>query len=199
MNADKQGEILSALMDGESTELELRQLLAGLDDASAERWSRWHLVQDVMQKHATLPQRDTDFCHRIQAAIAAEGAAPLRQRRWVGSLSRVAVAASVALAVVAGWQLWQAGGNQLGDQQLATAPGTHQAMPVSDDFRMVAPEVRYSYPQQSFSEVQPVADTFTISREQFNRMMARHGQLATQQTKLSPYAQMVDFNGRADQ
>lgn len=68
-------------------------------------------------------------------------------------------------------------------------------MPVSDDFRMLAPEVRYSYAQQGYSQVQPVADTFAISREQFNRMMARHHQLATAPNVqgLSPYSSMVDF------
>lgn len=195
MNADKQGELLSALMDGESTELELRQLLAAVDDAACERWSRWHLVQNLVQGHACLPQQDAAFSARIQAAIdEVIEEAPVAQRHWLRSLSRVAVAASVALAVVTGWQVWQQG-----HEATVSAPGfainasLAQATPASYDIPMTAPQVRYSYSQPDLLRAQPVSDTFAISREEFNRMMARHRLNAGNHQLTSPYGQMVDF------
>lgn len=198
MNADKQGEILSALMDGESTELELRQLLVALDDAACERWSRWHLVQDVLKGQACMPQMDASFSARIQMAIAE---APLAQpqRHWMRSLSRVAVAASVALAVVAGWQMWQqtGGAGVASGQNLAANASFSQATPVSLDLQVAPPQVRYSYTQPDLLRAQPVADTFAISRDEFNRMMMARRNSAAANTQTVSYGRLVDFPVRS--
>lgn len=209
MKVDKQGEALSALMDGEHTELELRQLLASLDDTPAASWARWHLVQDVLQGHAASPHVDMTFCAGISAAIANE---PRHSQRavWGRSLSRVAVAASVALAMVAGWQVWQL----QGASSIASTPtiaasgqGLHQmAMPVSDRL-FLAPKQALSsggaaneaFGRNGAMSVQPVSDSFVIDADsRFNRMMERHSRAAANQgvQGMMPYVRMIDFDAR---
>ncbi|MFC5716580.1 sigma-E factor negative regulatory protein [Pseudomonas sp. GCM10022188] len=105
MNRVVLDESLSAVMDGEADELELRRVLAaaGEDPALRERWARLQLARDVMHKQAVLP--GLDLASAVSAAIAAEAepapAQPAASSGW-RQLGRLAVAASVTLAVLAG-------------------------------------------------------------------------------------------------
>lgn len=100
-------ESLSALMDNEADELELRRLLKSApgDAELGETWRRFNLVRSVLQ-HEELATVSTDATQRLFAALEAEEAYtpekstsvknPVRTL-WQG-VSRMAIAASVAMA-----------------------------------------------------------------------------------------------------
>lgn len=102
---DRVREAVSALFDGEASELELRRLL-GSEPAGLVRtaWRDYQFQRDALQgmdtRFATL-----DISARVQAAISAD-MAPAAQAaggaRWWRPLASMAVAASVATVVVIG-------------------------------------------------------------------------------------------------
>lgn len=113
-----QEETLSALMDNEADELELRRLLKELpeDPGLAETWKRFHVARSVLHKEEMLAVSSA-ATSRIFAAIAAEPAyeagasgsprhitKPRVQSAWLATAGRVAIAASVAFVVFVGWQ-----------------------------------------------------------------------------------------------
>ncbi len=105
---------LSALLDGELTEFETRRLLDRVAEQPelAETWSRYSLARTVLEGDPCQLAPD-GFSERVAAAIGHE---PLpsrdtdttdtgHRRCWVQPLGRVAVAASVAVAVFLGMEL----------------------------------------------------------------------------------------------
>ena len=91
-------ESLSALMDGEASELELRRILKSDDAALRSEWAALNRNQQLMHDGG-LPHADLDISSRVMAAIDEE---PLRSSgsNWRQALAGVAVAASVAAVVV---------------------------------------------------------------------------------------------------
>jgi sigma-E factor negative regulatory protein RseA len=119
---------VSAVMDGEADELELRRVLAavGEDPALRERWARYQLARDVMHRQAVMPK--LDLAAGVAAAIAAEDAqAPVAKpmRSW-RQVARLAVAASVTLAVLVGVRFYNGQGEAEMAQQLAQQPAVPQ-------------------------------------------------------------------------
>jgi len=112
-------ESLSALMDGESDELELRRVLKGLDDDSdaADTWRRYHLARSLMQRDKDI-DISTDLSAGIMARIQEEYpeqlAIPAEEtsRRKVASMSfarGAGIAAAVSLMVITGVQYFNTG------------------------------------------------------------------------------------------
>lgn len=120
-------ESISALMDSQVSELELQRILkATSEDAELKAvWNRYHLAGAVLKKDLT-HMASPDFASRVSAAIAAEDKLEIqplvdstsanntssvatlkKQGNWWTSLGRVAVAASVAGAVIVGVQQMQ--------------------------------------------------------------------------------------------
>ena len=115
-------ESLSALMDGEASELEIQRLLKECDASGSDlqqRWSRYQLAGNVMRGDKVAPV-DLGLAASISAAIAdepslaesaqapaANDAADTGRSRWWRPLSRGAVAATVAFAAVLGVQQMQ--------------------------------------------------------------------------------------------
>lgn len=98
--SDNLRESLSALMDGEATELEVRRLLRSSDPALRESWARYHRVRETLVDDG-VPFAGMDVSRRVADAIAAEP----RSAGWrdlMRPLSGVAVAAGVAAVVVFG-------------------------------------------------------------------------------------------------
>jgi len=99
--SDRLRESVSALLDGEADELELRRLLASAQqDEVRSAWRDYHLQRD------SLAGVDMRFAHldisgRLQAALADEKT-PTVSGRWWRPLTSVAVAASVAAVVAVG-------------------------------------------------------------------------------------------------
>ena len=111
-------ESLSALMDNEGDELELRRVLQSLDDSpdAAETWRRYHLMRSLMRRE---PEVDvaTDLSAGIMARLEQEpvphvevGEAPGRSMSLVRGAG---IAAAVSLMVITGVQFYY-GGNGTG-------------------------------------------------------------------------------------
>lgn len=90
-------ESLSALMDGEVSELELRRILKSDDAALRSEWASLNRNQQLMHDGG-LPFAKLDISSRVMAAIDDE---PVRRSgNWRQALAGMAVAASVAAVVV---------------------------------------------------------------------------------------------------
>lgn len=98
-------ESLSALLDNETDELELRRVLAASGDAETRAtWARYQVARAVMHKELLMPH--LDLAAKVSAALADEPQVPVARRLpWAG-LGRLAVAASVTVAVLAGVRLY---------------------------------------------------------------------------------------------
>ncbi|UFH48565.1 sigma-E factor negative regulatory protein [Pseudomonas sp. KNUC1026] len=121
MSREALQESLSAVMDNEADELELRRVLNAIDDQETRAtWSRYQIARAAMHKELLNPR--LDLAVAVSAALADE-AEPAKSapRRW-RSLGRMAVAASVTFAVLAGVRLYnqdEINGAQLAQQQSA--------------------------------------------------------------------------------
>ncbi|MGH8395383.1 MAG: sigma-E factor negative regulatory protein, partial [Pseudomonas sp.] len=118
MSSEVLQESLSAVMDNEADELELHRVLAASGEAELRSsWSRYQIARAVMHKELLEPR--LDIAAAVAAALADE-ALPAKTGRssWRG-LGRLAVAASVTLAVLAGVRLYnqdEVAGVQLAQQ-----------------------------------------------------------------------------------
>jgi sigma-E factor negative regulatory protein RseA len=136
-------ESISALMDSQVSELELQRILkATSEDAELKAvWNRYHIARAVLKKDLT-HMAPPDFASRISAAIAAEDKLEVQQVatttsatnvktqvNWWTNLGRVAVAASVAGAVILGVQQMQSPSGAATEMVAATEI---KAMPVQD-------------------------------------------------------------------
>ena len=151
MSREALQESLSAVMDNEADELELRRVLAASDDAELRAtWSRYQMARAVMHKELLEPR--LDIAAAVSAALADE-ALPVRAARPWRTLGRVAVAASVTLAVLAGVRFYNQ--DELAGPQLAQqSPVPGLALP-----QVQGPAVLAGYnssgssmPQQSVAE-----------------------------------------------
>ncbi len=97
-------ESLSALLDNEADELELRRILKSCeqDPELLTTWERYNLVQSLLHESA-IPV-NPDLSKRIAAQLQSESlpVVPLSNRfsEWQKNLTKVAIAASVALVFV---------------------------------------------------------------------------------------------------
>ncbi len=141
-NASQMRESLSALMDGEANELELRRVLEhlGTDDQLRETAINYQRIGATIRNEQNA-FADIDLSSSISAAIADEpapvvespavGSLGVETRKaansgWFANFTRLAVAASVAAATVVGVQSWNVAqrGDLDGGTELAavTAP-----------------------------------------------------------------------------
>lgn len=110
--SEKLRESLSALMDNEATELELRRVLkqAKDDPDLLDHWQRYHLVRDVIHQQASAPAPDS-LLAGIREAINEEALpatetalvakrTPSLMRGFSRALGQGGIAASVALVVL---------------------------------------------------------------------------------------------------
>ncbi|VVP03252.1 Sigma factor AlgU negative regulatory protein [Pseudomonas fluorescens] len=105
MSREALQESLSAVMDNEADELELRRVLNAFDDVETrETWARYQIARAVMHKDLLLPR--LDIAAAVSAALADEAVPAKASRGPWRSLGRLAVAASVTVAVLAGVRLF---------------------------------------------------------------------------------------------
>lgn len=194
---EKMRESLSALLDDEAEELELRRVLSGIENDGDLRqtWVRYNLARDALSGHSH-HSLDLDISARVRSAIAADNPssrAGLRQRllRPVASL---AVAASVAATVViGGQQLAQIGGaDPHGGQALAAS-----ASPVGLLNSLGATTVRASYGTQSVPVLQPATRTAyrELARQRMEKYMQEHAEQAALNSPqgLIPFARVPEI------
>ncbi|MCY1286106.1 Sigma factor AlgU negative regulatory protein [compost metagenome] len=132
MSREALQESLSAVMDNEADELELRRVLSAIDDAELrDTWSRYQIARAVMHKELLEPR--LDIAASVSAALAGEAAHHVTPpqtlaKRW-RMLGRVAIAASVTLAVLAGVRFYNQDGTGVAPQLAQQAPQPSVSMP----------------------------------------------------------------------
>lgn len=194
--ASRERELLSALMDGEAGEHELRQALkaAGEDPALLAAWSRWHLAQSVLRGENVRPA-GIDLRAAVAAAIDGEPVPQAARRAdaaapaaWLKPLAGFAVAATVAAVTVIGWQ----GFRGAGDADALAAAGESQTV-------ALGPMVMVREDGEEL--VVPVAgnESPTAGQDRLNAYLARHAQASSlgSARSMSPYARVVSFEGEA--
>lgn len=125
---NEQAESLSALVDGEVSELELRRILKQIEGnpVEADKWRRYHLASAIL-KNKSYSLYTTDLSSAVMSAISESDLKEQnngsvdhisgRQNHFWKSLASMAVAASVTAVIIlgAGWQ-------SPSDEVLATIP-----------------------------------------------------------------------------
>ncbi|MGR2740081.1 sigma-E factor negative regulatory protein [Billgrantia sp. Q4P2] len=120
-------ESLSALMDSEGDDLELRRVLKSLEDEpdAAEAWRRYHLMRSLLRRDHDIDVR-TDLSAGIMARLEAEPAPVVEEpriapRRSYPFARSAGIAAAVTLMVITGVQFYQGSDftTTEGDAQLA--------------------------------------------------------------------------------
>ena len=142
---------LSALMDGEATDMELHRLLKEVSEGSElrDKWKRYHMVSSALKGDAAITP--IDYSAAISAAIDEE---PSHRQSvlagFVGSAGRFAIAASVALVAVLGVQ-------QLNSPLDSVAPVSEFAGIEQVDEENVGPAIQFP------SGFQPIINARTVS------------------------------------
>jgi len=176
--SEKMRESLSALMDDEANELEIERVLSRIaDDPELRRaWVRYNMVRAVTagQHPARL---DLDVSAQVRAAVGGEVQRTAGSRqRWLRPLASMAVAASVATAVVlGGQQLAQLGTPGQDSQAIASS-----VSPVGMVNSLGATSVQASYGTQSVPVLQPATRTAyqELARQRLQKYMQAHAEQA---------------------
>lgn len=182
---DTQRENLSAGMDGQLTQEELRFLLRRLDhDASLQQaWSQYHIARDGLRRQLP-PLASAGFSARVMAAIEQETAVvgSGRRRHWLRWSAGGAIAATVAVAALMVTQP-VGPGSENATPRIATAGGARapaaraSAVAARADVPAAAPEWLNNYAglpsaltQQASATVggDDGANTFLYSRNRQN-------------------------------
>ncbi|TBU99856.1 sigma-E factor negative regulatory protein [Stutzerimonas kirkiae] len=170
MSREALHESLSAVMDNEADELELRRVLAaggdavdGGDEEVRSTWLRYQVARAAMHKELLEPRLDIaaavsaaladEPVHASEAVPAALAAPVQRVRSAWRSVGRLAVAASVTVAVLAGVRLYNqqdVAGPQLAQQ--AAQPSL--SAPVAAQ----GPTILAGYSEEEGAKVQTVSE-----------------------------------------
>lgn len=205
-------ESLSALMDGEASELELRRILkanGSAKDSLDERWVRYHLASDALKDEVSVSQDEIsqalDLSASISAAIADEptysvaSASKKGKTSFWSNLGRFAVAASVAGAVVVGVQFSP---NNTGNQ-LANTPAAGTDVPANvasqpelggDTSVRVVGNQAPSQQQKPIVLNEATQEQLRQMEGEINRLMLEHAQDGAQNTQqgVLPYVRVPD-------
>lgn len=132
---NRQDEYLSALVDGETGRFETRRAIDTLLGDAPQRglWERYHLIGDVLRQESQLA--DAEFARRVMAEVEADDiGSGVPPRRWTRPLLGLAMAASVAGAMVIGLQsvLGPGSGGNQALQQTAMDTSMFAPMAASD-------------------------------------------------------------------
>lgn len=127
-------ESLSALLDGEHTELDLRRVLkaAETDSAVAEKWASYQLTRQLISKELDAQCRG-GFLQGIQEAIADEGVSNTKSStfsRWQRYATQGAVAACFTFVFLIGATQWSQNNAGQPDQSLASQAGSAESLAV---------------------------------------------------------------------
>ncbi|MFT5603241.1 MAG: sigma-E factor negative regulatory protein RseA [Paracoccaceae bacterium] len=166
-------ESLSALMDGEASELEVRRLLREDSEELSEVWSRFHRQQAVLHNERSFAELDVSSA--VRSALVDEQ--PHRKnvlRDWRRPLGGLAVAASVAALVVFGLGGNSPSGVQLTSTQQTTEQGGRVYL--SAPTASATGTVNASAASTEAPRFQAVNDE--QSRQRFERLLQQHTERA---------------------
>ncbi|WP_236167280.1 sigma-E factor negative regulatory protein [Pseudomonas fulva] len=196
MSREALQESLSAVMDNEADQLELRRVLNAVDDAETRAtWSRYQVARAAMHKELLLP--NLDIASAVFAALADEAVpAKAKQGPW-RTVSRVAVAASVTLAVLAGVRLYNQ--DDITGAQLAAQQPVQQGVTVP---QAQGPAVLAGYSESSDQPTGPMANGVLQNQAGWDqrlpgylRQHAQESALKGSETAL-PYARAASLENR---
>lgn len=196
MSREALQESLSAVMDNEADQLELRRVLNAVDDAETRAtWSRYQVARAAMHKELLLP--NLDIASAVSAALADEAVpAKAKQGPW-RTVSRVAVAASVTLAVLAGVRLYNQ--DDITGAQLAAQQPFQQGVTVP---QAQGPAVLAGYSESSDQPTGPMANGVLQNQAGWDqrlpgylRQHAQESALKGSETAL-PYARAASLENR---
>ncbi|MDH0628133.1 RseA family anti-sigma factor [Pseudomonas mosselii] len=192
MSREALQESLSAVMDNEADELELRRVLNAVDDAETRAtWSRYQIARAAMHKELLLPK--LDIASAVSAALADEAVpAKVKQGPW-RSLGRLAVAASVTVAVLAGVRFYNQ--DEISGAELAAQQGL--SMPQAQ-----GPAVLAGYSESNEQPTGPMANGVLQNQAGWDqrlpgylRQHAQESALKGNETAL-PYARAASLENR---
>jgi len=178
-------ESLSALMDGENTELDLHRVLkaASSDSSVLDSWSAYHQSRQALNKEADVVC-DSTFLSGIQAAIAEDTAPAMSKNRGFQRFAaKGAVAACVTFAFLLGANQFQsADGSKVEESPAIADTAVSTSVPSGFELPPLTARTVSSLPSQNFLLSQPSAapepsNQFVLSpemQEQLNRMIMRH-------------------------
>lgn len=202
MSRETLQESLSALLDDETTELELHRILATKDAAQLRAtWSRYQVARAVMHKELIEPR--LDLAASISAELEQEPAHVSRSLhsrsqglgRWQG-LGRIAVAASVTVAVLAGVRLY----NQ--DQLVGVELAQQVSQPMLGAPMVQSPVVLASYNPLAESQPVPSAQPELVGGQWYRQHVPGYLRQHAQQASFAspnaalPFARSVSLEGR---
>lgn len=200
-------ESLSALMDNEADDLEVRRVLQATAQDSALRgtWERYQMARSVLQKEHWQPS--VDLSAGIAAAlrdepelqVQAESVAPAQSGLW-RNMTRVAVAASVTMAVLVGVRMVNQGDVPAQPTLAATAPVTAPSFAAAGN-TVRSGAVLAGYSQQSGVGAEPIAPAQSPSawhEQRIGRYLREHAENSAQfsSPQLVPYARAASIEGR---
>jgi len=200
MSREALQESLSALMDNEADELELRRVLSASEDAQLRStWARYQVARAVMHKDLLVP--NLDIASAVSKALADEAApvvAPVEAvaGRWRG-LGRLAVAASVTLAVLAGVRLYnqdEVMGTQLAQNNVQpTLP-----MPQVQGAALLAGYTESSEPVSAQQSKASTPSQLNWHEQRLPGYLRQHAQQAAMSTSdgVLPYARAASLENR---
>lgn len=196
---EKLRESLSALLDDEANELEVRRVLSQVDSEPELRqtWRRYNITRQVMAGQQ--PFLSVDISGRVREEIQqtdSDAISPGLRQRMMRPIASFAVAASVAATVV------------IGGQQIASLGGVDQsaggtqavaasASPVGLVNSLGATTVQASYGTRSVPVLQPATRTAyrELARQRMDRYMQEHAEQAALNTPqgLIPFARVSEI------
>lgn len=202
---EKQRELLSALMDGEASEHELRQALRAVegDAALAKAWGRYHVAQSALHGGDAGGFAHIDLRAAIAAGIdgvdAGSADAPVTgaatrgwARSWLKPLASVAVAATVAVVTVFAWQAVGPAAGGAGNTLASTGAPAGGLQTVA-----LGPMVVVREDGEELVLPTEQAGSPTAGQDRLNAYLARHAQAASMASTrgLAPYARVVSLEG----
>lgn len=196
MSREALQESLSAVMDNEADELELRRVLNAVDDAETRAtWSRYQVARAAMHKELLLP--NLDIASAVSAALADEAVpAKVKKGPW-RSIGRLAVAASVTVAVLAGVRMYNQ--DEITGAQLAAQQPVQQGLSVP---QAQGPAVLAGYSESSEQPTGPMANGVLQNHAGWDQRLPGYLRQHAQESALKgtetalPYARAASLENR---
>lgn len=212
-------ESISALLDNEADELDLRRVLKESTNGDLVRatWRRYHLTSAVLRKEGS-SFVGVDISALVRAEIDLESAHSVRRpyRRWMDVVAKTSIAATVAVGLLVGVQQYSSVGGGTGgvngtlvDTAPFLAPDLNSAVVPAgfDSPRLQARTVSTGPKQPGVSLSGGVkaipeqnSDRSVVSdpalQEQFSRLMMIHAQQVSEHTDLGvmSFARLTDLH-----